>query len=186
MTIYVVAGVPGAGKSTLTRLVSEKSGKKIQVVNFGDEMKRLAVKRGLVKNKEELRKLPPEVQEEIQRSIAEEIAGRGYRIDTIVETDCSIKTPNGYLPGFPIWVLEKLNPAMIIILEAEPDEILVRRALHPDQYELEYVAAIDEHQRMNRVLALTYAIISGATVKIIQNRDNMLDRAIGELEEALS
>ncbi|MEK6977007.1 MAG: adenylate kinase [Candidatus Hydrothermarchaeota archaeon] len=185
MGVIIVAGVPAAGKSTITRLVTEKSGRALRVINFGDEMYRLAKRRRLVKGKEDLKNQPTAVQEEIQKAVARRIMEKTNRQDVLIETDCSIKTPAGYLPGLPGWILEKLNPSMIILLEADPDEILVRRAMHPDKFEVEYVATIDEHQRMNRVLALTYAIFTGATVKIIKNHDGLLDKAIKEMEDSL-
>jgi adenylate kinase len=44
---------------------------------------------------------------------------------------------------------------------------------------------IEEHQLMNRATAVAYAAISGATVRIIQNRDKGLKRAVDEMVEAL-
>ncbi len=186
MGVIVVAGVPAAGKSTITRLVTEKSGRALRVINFGDEMYRLAKRRRLVKGKEDLKNQPTAVQEEIQKAVARRIMEKTNRQDVLIETDCSIKTPAGYLPGLPGWVLEKLNPSMIILLEADPDEILVRRVKDTSRLrDLEYVAHIEEHQRMDRVFAMAYATFTGATVKMIMNHDSSVEKAVAELVKTL-
>ena len=106
-----MAGVPAAGKSTITRLVTEKSGRALRVINFGDEMYRLAKRRRLVKGKEDLKNQPTTVQEEIQKAVARRIMEKTNRQDVLIETDCS-KDPAGYLPAFRVGP-EKLNPSMI-------------------------------------------------------------------------
>ena len=78
--------------------------------------------------------------------------------NVIVDTHCTIKTPQGYMPGLPEWVLRELKPTSIVLVEADPGEIYGRRARDttrnrdPDSKE-----QIAEHQFMNRAAAMAYA-----------------------------
>ena len=38
---------------------------------------------------------------------------------------------------------------------------------------------------MNRAAAMTYAVLTGATVKIIENHDNRLDEAVEDMVKTL-
>ena len=79
------------------------------------------------------------------------------------------------MPGLPKWVLEGLNPDTFILVEAHPDEIMVRRMSDETrQRDAEKAKDIQLHQEMNRAAAMAYATLTGATVKIINNHDNHL------------
>ena len=106
--------------------------------------------------------------------------------NVIVDTHCTIKTPKGYMPGLPEWVLKKLKPTAIVVVEADPEEIYNRRSKDksrtrdPDSKE-----KIAEHQQMNRAVAMAYAAFTGATVKIVFNHDNAIDDAVKEAAPVL-
>src|SRR5581483_1921814 len=105
MSVVIITGVPGVGKSTVIDAAQKAKGYKVVV--YGTEMFNVAKARGLVKDRDEMRKLDPAIQRTIQVEAAEHIASMG---DVIVDTHCTIKTPKGYLPGLPAWVVQKLNP----------------------------------------------------------------------------
>ena len=85
----------------------------------------LAKEMGLVENRDEMRKLTLEQQKKLQIKTAEKIAEMK---NVIVDTHCTVKTSKGYLPGLPEWVIKKLNPTAIVVVEADPEEIYNRRA----------------------------------------------------------
>jgi adenylate kinase len=169
----VVAGVPGVGKSTCMKAASKA--KNLKIVNYGDVMFEVAQKLG-VKDRDEMRKMPLEKQIACQRGAGEKL---GAMDDIIVDTHSMIKTPKGFLPGLPIWVIENLKPTTIFLIEASAEEILKRRgkdetrARDPDT-----VDEIELHQQMNRMAAVSYATLSGATVRIIINADGKVDDAV--------
>jgi adenylate kinase len=102
--------------------------------------------------------------------------------DVIVDTHCSIKTPKGYLPGLPAWVLTELEPATIVLVEAAPQEIARRRANDATRKRDEdSVEAIAEHQEYNRRFAAAYATLTGATVHTVRNNDNQVERAMTDI-----
>jgi len=174
MGVVVVTGIPGVGKTTVMKKAAE--GINIQFVTFGTVMADIAIEMNLVKNRDEMRGLTIEQQKELQIKTAETVA----KIDNvIVDTHCTIKTPKGYMPGLPEWVIKKLNPTAIVVVEADPEEIFKRRLKDvtrdrdPDSKE-----KIGEHQQINRAAAMTYATLTGATVKIIFNHDNAIEDAV--------
>ncbi|WP_088334995.1 adenylate kinase [Methanopyrus sp. KOL6] len=185
--VIVATGVPGVGATTVTtEAVKELEG--YEHVNYGDVMLEIAKEEGLVEHRDEIRKLPAEKQREIQRLAARRIAKMAEeREGIIVDTHCTIKTPAGYLPGLPIWVLEELQPAVIVLIEADPDEIMMRRVKDSEERQRDYDRAyeIKEHQEMNRMAAMAYATLTGATVKIIENHDDRLEEAVREFVETV-
>ena len=181
MGVIVVTGIPGVGKTTVMKNAAE--GMDIKFVTFGTVMSEIAIETGLVQNRDEMRKLTLEQQKDLQIKSAEKIASMG---NVILDTHCTIKTPKGYLPGLPEWVIKKLKPTAIVVVEADPEEIYNRRAgdktrnRDPDTKE-----QIDEHQMINRAAAMAYAVLSGSTVKIVFNHDNAIDEAVRQASPVL-
>ncbi len=177
----IIAGVPGAGKTSIMKEVAQKTG--YTVVNYGTVMLELARERGLVNNRDEMRKLPIEVQKELQREAACKLAQMD---NVIVDTHLTIKTYSGYFPGLPRWVLESLKPELIVVVEADPHEIIRRRKSDPTrQRDFETYEDIKEHMSANRYMAFACAMYTGATVLLLQNRDGMLELAVKRFLEAL-
>ncbi len=180
--IAIVAGIPGAGKTTVMNEVLKK--KDFRVINYGDEIFRIAKERNLVQHRDDLRKLPYDVQREMQIQAAKNIAKLG---NVIVDTHCTIKTPFGYLPGLPYDVLSILKPDRIILIEANPEEIMQRRKKDAEirKRDEESITSMEEHQLMNRIAGMSYAVLTGATLKIIMNRQGKLQEAAEEMIKAL-
>ncbi len=176
----IVTGVPGVGKSTVLNLASRKTGYKI--INYGDVMMELAKELG-IKNRDEIRKLPIEKQREIQKLAAERI---GKMENIFIDTHLSIKTPSGYLPGLPEWVLRAINPSMIVIIETDPEAIIKRRERDNSRYRDEdSVDTINEHQSINRSFATSCSVLTGSTVVIIKNDEGMAEKAADILMEKM-
>lgn len=178
----VTTGVPGTGKTT----VLEKAilgNKKYKVVNYGNVMFEEAKSKNLVENRDEMRKLDPKTQKEIQKNAAKKI---GKMDNIVVDTHASISTPSGYLPGLPEWVLKELMPDVVVLIESTADEISRRRSKDASRKrDAEESDGIKEHQEMNRAVAMAYAVITGATVKIIKNPDGGLEDSAKKLAEIL-
>jgi len=187
MAVVIVTGIPGVGSSTVLReafKLDESLSKEFVVVNYGDVMLEVARGKNLVEHRDQLRKLPDETQREIQKLACEKIATLGKNV--IVDTHCTIKTPAGYLPGLPEWVLKSLKPKQLVIVEASPEEIMRRRATDETrQRDVEREKEIEEHQSMNRAAAMAYAALTGACVKIIENHDGAVEEAAKEFLELL-
>ncbi|MEE8401805.1 MAG: adenylate kinase [Candidatus Hydrothermarchaeaceae archaeon] len=186
MKVVVVTGTPGAGKTTVLNGALKKIGETLKIVNYGDEMFSVAEKKGIVSHRDDMRKKSPDVQKDIQRLAAKSIAEKAKGSPIIVDTHCTIKTPKGYLPGLPSWVIEELKPSQIILVEADSKDIAGRRARDTTrERDEEARSEIDEHQMINKATAMSYAVYSGATVKVVKNNDGGLDLAVEELASVL-
>ncbi len=184
MKLIVLTGIPGSGSTTVLNKTLEEVD--YLHLNYGDIMTEIALEKGLVENRDELRKLPAETQKEIQKEAGIRIKEKSESENVIVDTHCTISTPAGFLPGLPKWVLEGLNPDTFILIEANPDEILYRR-LNDETRErdVEKASEIQLHQEMNRAASMAYATLTGATVKIIYNHDNHLNSTVKKMVDLL-
>jgi adenylate kinase len=184
MKVVVIAGIPGSGSTTvLTKALEELD---YVHVNYGDVMLEIAKDDRLVEDRDSLRKLSPDLQKEVQKNAAQSIRDKSEQSNIIVDTHCTIKTPSGFLPGLPKWVLDQLKPDMFILMEADGDEILKRRISDTTRVrDSERLRDINLHQEMNRAAAMTYAVLTGATVKIIENHDNRLEEAVEDMIKTL-
>ncbi len=182
MPTVIITGVPGVGKSTVIEAARAHAG--YPVVVYGTVMFEVAKSRGLVKDRDEMRRLDPAVQREVQVAAAEKIATMG---DVIVDTHCAIKTPKGFLPGIPAWVAEKLRLKQVILVEASPEEILKRRANDPSRArDPDTAADVADHQEINRRFAASVSTLTGATVKVILNRDGRVEETRDAIVKSLA
>ncbi len=179
--VVILAGVPGAGKTTVMKKVMER--KEVDFITYGTVMLEIAKEMG-IRDRDEMRKLPIEKQRKLQELTAEKVSEMG---DVVVDTHCTIKTPSGYLPGFPYHILKKLDPRLIILIEADANEIIERRVKDKDirRRDEESIYDIEEHQLMNRIAAMNYAVLVSATVKIVKNNDGMAEKAAEEIIKVL-
>jgi adenylate kinase len=181
--IIIVAGVPGAGKSTLLYEAWKRVEKELNytIVSFGTEMLNLCKETGLVNNRDEMRNLNPDVQEEMQWRVTKRIAERPENI--LLDTHCAIKTGSGsYLPGFTPRMLERLSPSAIILVDAHEAEIRGRRKLDTSRpmRTIESAEDILEHKVINRAYAAAFSARTGCLLKIIQNNTGEFERAVEE------
>ena len=181
--IIIVAGVPGAGKSTVLVEAWKRIEKELNysIVSFGTEMLKLCQETGLVTDRDEMRNLSPDIQEEMQWRTTKRIAERPENI--LLDTHCTIKTGSGsYLPGFTPRMLERMSPRAIILVDAHEAEIRGRRRLDKSR-PMRTIEANDdilEHKLINRAYAAAFSARSGCLLRIIQNNTGEFDRAVEE------
>ena len=181
--IIIVAGVPGAGKSTLLYEAAKRVEKDLNytIVSFGSEMLTLCQEAGQVKDRDEMRNLNPDVQEEMQWRTTKRIAERPENI--LLDTHCAIKTGFGsYVPGMTPRMLERLSPKALILVDAHEAEIRGRRKLDKSR-PLRTIEAYDdilEHKVINRAYAAAFSARSGCLLKIIQNNTGEFEKAVEE------
>lgn len=163
----VITGVAGVGKSTVLDIVRKNTD--YEIINFGTLMFEMAKDVNLVKDRDELRKLPVDTQINLQKKAS---AAIGKMDNVVVDTHMTIKTPNGYMPGLPEWVIRELKVSSYFLIEADPDLILKRRNLDPTRKRDEdTVENIKEHQAINRSYAAANSVYTGATVSFLQNEE---------------
>jgi adenylate kinase len=188
--VVIVTGVPGVGKTTVVNTaieqVKERSGEDVLILTIGTEMFEVATKAGHVKDRDELRKLPTAIQREVQRKAGEVIAEKAKKGKTIVDTHTLIQTKNGFLIGLPEWVVTAINPKTVVLVEADSEKIASRRSGDETRTrDAQAVTEIQIHQEMCRAAAMAVGTITGATVRIIRNREGLVEEAASELADTL-
>lgn len=193
--VVVVTGVPGVGKTTVlsefSKLAEEK-GVNFVIVNFGDFMLHTAISEGIVKNRDELRRLPLRKQLELQELAAAKIveyaeSKLGSEGVLLVDTHALIKTPAGYWPGLPEHVISKLKPDTIVVVEAEPEEVASRQLRDKNRQRgdiggVEGVIKLMEHARM---AAIASSVRYASTIAIVQNKEGRPEEAAAEILKIL-
>jgi adenylate kinase len=182
MAVYIVTGTPGVGKTTV--LNEAIKGRNLKVVVFGDTMFEIAKEMGLVRSKDEMRtKIKLETYKQIQEKAAEKIAKMGG--DIIVDTHAAIKRVDGYYPGLPERVLKRLNPKAIVVIEARPSDIELRRKDDLSRMRTDFGGAdqVIEYQNINRAFVAAYSALTGCLFKIIVNEQGRILEAAEKLRE---
>ena len=183
----IIVGVPGVGKSNIITNATEtlkNKGTSVKTVVFGSVMFEEAKKLG-INDRDELRKLKIDVQEKLQNKAAEHISSLNDSI-VFVDTHLFIKTQSGYYPGLPMNLILKMNPQKLILITANPDEILNRRK--KDTTRTRDLISDDEINRDIQVslsMISSLSILTGAPFEIIYNHDDMIDSATSQLIELL-
>jgi len=185
LKLVVITGIPGSGTTTVLNKALDNVD--FLHINFGDMMIEIARDKAIANDRDDLRKLSPDIQKTIQKEAAKKIKQKSESENVIVDTHCTISTPVGFLPGLPNWILEELTPDLFVIVEADPDEIMVRRLSDETRIrDADRVKDIQLHQEINRSTAMAYATLTGATVKILENHDSdSFDEIVSSLSETL-
>ncbi|MFW9888953.1 MAG: adenylate kinase [Candidatus Thorarchaeota archaeon] len=188
--VVIVTGIPGVGKTTVINtaieIVREQHKEEVLILNIGTEMFKIASERGLIEDRDELRKMPTARQREVQRLAGEEIARKAKTARVIVDTHTLIQTKNGFLIGLPEWVAKPIQPKTMVLVEADPAKIAGRRTSDETRTrDAQLTDEIDTHQRMCRAAAVAVGTITGATIRIIKNREGKVEEAASELAATL-
>jgi len=188
--VIIVTGIPGVGKTTVITtavdMVKQKHGEEVLVLNFGTEMFEAASKKGYAKDRDELRKMPTSTQRQVQKLAGEAIAKKAKSAKVIVDTHTLIQTNNGFLIGLPEWVVRAIEPKTIVLIEADSANIASRRTDDPSRTrDAQLVEDIEVHQQMCRAAAVAVGTLTGATVRIIKNRQGRVEAAATELYSTL-
>ena len=168
----VIAGVPGAGKTTIMRFLKEMN-VQFQEVNFGDVMFEIAKKEYKVEDRDKMRTgLSEDQQKEIQTKAADKISKMDGNI--IVNTHAAIRMGEGrYLNGLPAHVAKTLKPDVIALLEYPPKLILERRKGDASRSrEMETEEEIERHQQLNYEFARKASKFANCRVERISLRFN--------------
>ena len=183
MAVIIIGGAPGVGKSTVLEEALKGVKERPEIVNFADVML------GFLETDDHdaIRKLPLEEQRQVQLRAAEKIASMGKKGILIVDTHYIVKTPAGFLPGLPFEVIKALKPVLLIFVQCPAKELIARRKGDSTRKrDVEGVAELERIFEMNRNFLAAYAAITGAVVKVVDNRSGELKETGKELACALN
>ncbi len=185
----IVAGIPGVGKTTVLQELDNVAQEKkvpLKIINFGNVMNELFTKSGKTIHRDHMRKEDIDLQSRIQQQAARIISKTPGKSALVVDTHMFVKTTDGIWPGTPRKVLEALDPSMIILIEADADEIAKRRSTDATRYR--DGSNIDDAKsdlQWSRYMASANAVLAGVPIQIVHNRDGQQRQTAIDLLEVI-
>lgn len=183
----VIVGIPGVGKSTLVTKIVEilnSKQKSVSVNSFGTIMFEEAQKNGM-KNRDDLRKLSMEEQQNLQKKAAQKIAKLEDDL-VIIDTHTFINTNAGFYPGLPHNVLEIIKPSNFISVYARPEEIYNRRMKdNTRQRDLVSIENIKKEMAISDAMLSSCAVFSGSPMKPVLNTEGKVEEAANTVISAI-
>ena len=185
MRTIIVAGIPGVGKTTVLQeleVVAKEKSVPLKIVNFGNVMNDLFKRRGKTVHRDHMRRQDLELQARVQEQAARDIRRTGGKAAIVVDTHMFIRTKDGIWPGTPRRVLEQLDPGLIILIEADPEDIARRRnADRTRERDSKTVEEAREDLEWSRYMASANAVLAGSPIQIVPNPDGQQRRAAEDL-----
>jgi len=166
----VVAALPGSGKTTIMKLVKRRL-PRVRVVNVGDMIRKIAMKKLKIRDRDQLRgRLTIQQQRDFQEHTAREISKMRAR-DLLIDTHTSVKTPNGFFPGLSEVTAHLIRPDVIVLLEYRPEDIIARRRHDKTRTrDADTPKSLRLHQESSRQFAFEAAEHIEAAVKVVDLR----------------
>jgi len=186
--VAIVVGIAGVGKSTVISRAAEllrQKNIKTTVMVFGTLMFEESKKMGL-KNRDEMRKLSIEDQHLLQDIAAKRIAQMNEEI-LIIDTHMFINTTEGYYPGIPSRLLEILKPSYLIMIAADPAEIVRRRTTdNTRDRDIVSLENIRNELEISKAMVATSSVLTGSPFILIANDNGMIDNAASTIVNVLA
>ncbi len=183
----VIVGIPGVGKSTLVNKIVEilnSKQKSVSVNSFGTIMFEEAQKNGM-KNRDDLRKLSMEEQQNLQKKAAQKIAKLEDDL-VIIDTHTFISTNAGFYPGLPHNVLEIIKPSNFISVYARPEDIYNRRMKDTTrQRDIVSIDNIKKEMAISDAMLSSCAVFSGSPMKPVLNTEGKVEEAANAVISAI-
>jgi adenylate kinase len=185
----VVTGIPGVGKTTVLNELqglAKQNNFNLTVVNFGTVMNGIMRELGKDMHRDDMRQQGIETQKKAQELAASEIVTHSTEGTTIVDTHMFVRTGSGLWAGLPQNVLQRLSPRLFILVEADPEQIAVRRRTDTDRRREQAMAEdIRFDLEWSRATAAASAITTGSPVKVIRNDTGRQKQAALELFQTI-
>ena len=184
-----MTGIPGVGKTTILNELqglAKLNNFSLTVVNFGTVMNGIMRELGKAMHRDDMRQQGIETQKKAQELAASEIVTHSTEGTTIVDTHMFVRTGSGLWAGLPQNVLQRLSPRLFVLVEADPDQIAVRRRTDTDRRREQAVAEdIRFDLEWSRATAAASAITTGSPVKVIRNDTGRQKQAALELFQTI-
>jgi adenylate kinase len=158
----------------------------LAIMNYGTIMNEIMRELGSDMDRDEMREQGIESQRKVQELAASEIANRSGQGTIVIDTHMFVRTGVGMWAGLPANVLEKLSPRLLVLVEADPEQIAARRRTDTDRKRGQAISEeIAFDLEWSRATAAASAVATGAPVKVIRNDAGKQKQAAQELFEAI-
>lgn len=175
--MIIAMGLPGAGKTTVLKNLKTD----YTIHNFGDMMFEIEKEKFGIKDRDEMRKIPIATQKEVQKLVYLKLSKMGKKI--ILDTHCSVSTPKGFFPGVPYQFLQLLDVDALILITADIEDVIKRRA--DDKTRKRDDDDIALHDQINKAFLASYSAFSGAPAIVIVNKQGKLEESVAKFESIL-
>jgi len=184
-----VTGIPGVGKTTVLNELQDLARQNrfnLVIMNYGTIMNEILRELGRDMDRDEMRDQGIETQRKVQELAASEIANRAGQGTVVVDTHMFVRTGVGMWAGLPANVLAKLSPRLLVLVEADADQIAARRRSDTDRKRVQSLSEeIAFDLEWSRATAASSALVTGAPVKVIRNDAGKQKQAAQELFDAI-
>ena len=184
-TLIIIAGMSGVGKTTILKELKKIADEKkinISIINFGTIMNSVLKDEGFTLTRDEIRKQKIKNQQNIQLKTAEVIANKSKKGLTIVDTHMFISTEIGFFTGLPYEVHKRLEPSLLILIEASAKDILKRRLFTSNRNrDEESIEEIELGLNWSRYIASACSTLVGVPVRILTNNEGKQNEAAQSL-----
>jgi adenylate kinase len=184
----VILGIPGVGKTTIISEVEgilQKRGLEAETVVFGSLMFEEAKRSGL-RTRDDMRKLPIEDQRNLQEGAAKRIAEMRKGI-VIIDTHLFVRTCEWYYPGIPVNVTNIIRPTHLLLIIANPQEILMRRQSDTARRrELSTETEIQHEVDVAKTMVVSSANMTSSPFTILENHKDQATRVAQDIVRLLA
>ena len=188
--LILVTGIPGVGKTTLLdefNRMATRRGLNVTIMNYGTIMSSILKEKSSDLARDEIRRQKTNTQKIAQLRTAELIANKSNDGITMIDTHTFINTKAGFLAGLPYDVLKKLNPSLLVLVEASIRDILKRRSLGSIRNrEKQSLEEIKLGLEWSRNMASAYSALIGLPIKILKNEEGKQKEAAKSLLSLVS
>ncbi len=182
--IVIIAGSPGAGKSTIIKELAKRSN--CSIANIGTLMLEHAKARGYATDRDKLRFLKSTVISDLRKEALLTINAMPGKV--LLDTHASIGENGRYLPGLPIDTLRGLkNVSGLVYIDAVTEDIIERRRKDPHRKrENEDDYMVNEQRIINMSMLSIASSHLNIPLFVVLNRQGHLEECIVEIEKRFS
>src|SRR5215470_14464483 len=123
-------------------------------------------------HRDHMRRQDIDQQTRIQHRAAQKIAKMSGKSNLVVDTHMFVRTTDGIWPGTPWRVLEALRPNLIVLIEADPNEVAKRRMKdNTRERGNETPENAKSDLEWSRYMASANAVLAGIPIQIVENHE---------------
>ncbi|MCL5433712.1 MAG: AAA family ATPase [Candidatus Marsarchaeota archaeon] len=179
--LIIVVGTPSAGKTSIIKVL--ESNPNYKTVNLGDIMYEIGVKKGYIKNRDEIRYLDLEKSESLRTAAIEKISKMDGNV--ILDTHASVEQHGRFMPGLAYYMFKYLKHTKgFFYIDAETGEILRRRKMDQTRSrEIEPEWIINTQRDINVAIISYYATHFNVPMYVINNKKGKLEESRNAFKE---
>lgn len=178
MQAIIVAGVPGAGKTTIMDSVAKSNNYKF--VNIGDLMIKISAERGYTTERDKIRYYTNKVRKELVQEAFNVISKMEGNI--VIDTHASVEEHGRYMPGLPTEAVEPIKDSLLglVCIDATTQEIIGRRMKDASrEREVESAETIDVQRIINISVLSAMSLAYDVPLFVVPNEEGKAEESAG-------